>query len=87
MTVLWVDESGFALGDKLGHLGPWIQVGCKMKHYVSRGPKNYAFEIEKTEGELKKSVVKCRGITQNHTYAHIVNFEALKHGSRSQSAF
>ena len=75
----WNPGLGDFLGEWTDELGP----ECFIQEFVSGGPKNYAYKMQKPSGEIK-TVCKVRGITLNHKNAQTVNFETLKNMVHSE---
>ena len=60
------------LGDYLGDLTDEVDAGKAIVHFVSGGPKNYAYKLsDDTE------VCKVRGITLNFKNAQLIHFESV----------
>lgn len=55
-----------------------VEPNCHIDSFVSGGAKNYSYKVMDLEGNVKKIVTKCRGITQNSGNSEIVNYENLK---------
>lgn len=65
------------LGSNLGDLTSEIEPGCSINSFVTAGAKVYSIKYDGPDGKHKKTVTKCRGITQNSSNHHIVNFDKL----------
>lgn len=72
------NKDSLPTGNNLGDLESEVPDGLTLKRYVSGGPKCYAYELENDKNEIVKSVIKIKGITQNSSNDHIVNFTKLK---------
>ena len=67
-------EDKLPLGDFLGDLTDEVSEGS-MTHFVSGGPKNYAYRVATESGT--KTVCKVRGITLNYKNALDTNFDTV----------
>jgi G:T-mismatch repair DNA endonuclease (very short patch repair protein) len=60
--------------DELEAYGP----GSYITHFVSGGPKNYAFKIYSTKNKREEVVCKVKGISLNYEASKLVNFDTIK---------
>lgn len=59
-------------GDNLGQLTSELDTGDHITHFVSGGPKNYAYKTMKN-----KTCVKVKGLSLTHETAKLVNFDSM----------
>ena len=83
-------EIGSFLGDLTDEVTDKYGEGAKCIKFVSLGAKNYAYVIEKSNGEIKTEY-KCKGISLTSKAHEIINFEnivkqAIKRQSEESSA-
>ncbi|CAC5375852.1 unnamed protein product [Mytilus coruscus] len=65
------------LGDYLGELTDEVPAN-NITHFVTGGPKNYAYKLQKPYSDGNQTVCKVRGITLNYKNALSINFDAVK---------
>ena len=66
------DEYEPPVGDYLGDLSDEVDKGINIVHFITGGPKNYAYRLSNG-----KEVCKVRGITLNFDNAKLINFHSL----------
>jgi DNA polymerase type B, organellar and viral len=90
-NLLYFDTDGYIIkhkpgdylpptGDYLGQLTNELEAygpEAYISHFVSGGPKSYAYVVETGDGK-SVTVCKCRGISQTYGNTELINFEALK---------
>ena len=65
------------LGDYLGDLTDEVPDN-QITHFVTGGPKNYAYKLDRPVDNGVQTVCKVRGITLNYRNALIINFETVR---------
>ncbi|VDH91079.1 Hypothetical predicted protein, partial [Mytilus galloprovincialis] len=66
-----------SLGDYLGELTDEVRAN-NITHFVTGGPKSYAYKLQKPYSDGNQTVCKIRGITLNYKNALSINFDAVK---------
>jgi G:T-mismatch repair DNA endonuclease (very short patch repair protein) len=83
-SVIYVTRPGektLPRGVMLGELTNELEsygLGAYMIEFVSGGPKNYAYIVVNSDGEIIGWCCKVKGITMNATNSALVNFESMK---------
>ncbi|CAG2185008.1 unnamed protein product [Mytilus edulis] len=66
-----------SLGDYLGDLTDEVPEN-KITHFVTGGPKNYAYKLHKPDDRGNQTICKVRGVTLNYKNALSINFETVR---------
>jgi hypothetical protein len=80
-SVIFIENEDTPLiptGDFLGDLTDEIDPDNYIEEFVSGGPKNYAYKLNKTDSNGVQYVCKVKGITLNFSSSKIINFHSIK---------